>query len=110
MNEIVVLHIFTGSVVLAVGLLMKFLPPKKINSFYGYRTPRSMKNQLAWEEANSFSAKLLLWAGISTLFIQVVCYFALGEHISLLIQLGYYLAFVIVSIVLTEKQLKAKGF
>lgn len=110
MNEFLILHIFTGSVLLAVGLAMKFMPPKKINSFYGYRTPRSMKSQFAWDDANLFSATLMFWAGVSTLLVQVLCYVFIGGHISLLISLGYYLIFIILIVVLTERRLKLKGF
>lgn len=110
MNDIAILHIFTGSVLLGVGLLMKLLPPKKINSFYGYRTPRSTKNQRAWDEANTYSAELLLWAGISTIVIQAIGYALLPTPTSLLIAVGYYLIFLIVMIALTERRLKAKGF
>jgi uncharacterized membrane protein len=110
MNKMLILHIFTGAVLLAVGLLMKLLPPKKINSFYGYRTARSMKSQLAWDEANSYSADLMLWASISTLLVQIILFFSIGGHESLLISLGYYLLFIGVLVFLTEKRLKRKGF
>jgi uncharacterized membrane protein len=110
MNEIVFLHIFIGSVLLGVGLLTKLMPPKKINSFYGYRTARSMKSQAAWDEANTYSADLMLWAGISTLFLQAILFFSIGGHESLLVSLGYYLLFIGVLIFLTEKRLKQKGF
>src|SRR5688572_29458800 len=106
MNEIVILHIFTGSVLLAVGSLMKLVPPKKINSFYGYRTPRSMKSQLAWDEANTYSADLMLWAGISTVLVQTILFFSIGGHESLLISPAYYLLFIGILIFLTEKRLK----
>lgn len=110
MNDIATLHIFTGAGLLGVGLLMKLIPPKKINSFYGYRTPRSMKNQAAWNEANSYSATLMLWAGISTVLIQSILFLSIGGHESLLISLGYYLAFVVVLIFVTERRLKKMRF
>jgi uncharacterized membrane protein len=110
MSEILIAHCIIGPVLLAVSSMMKLWPPKKINSLYGYRTPRSMKSQRAWEEANSYSADLLLWAGISTLLVQVCCLVAIGGHASILIPLGYYLTFIIISIVLTERRLKLKGF
>jgi uncharacterized membrane protein len=109
MNEILIAHLITGPVLLSASSLMKLWPPKNINSFYGYRTPRSMKNQLAWKEANSYSADLMFWAGISTPIIQLTLYLAIGGQASLLLSLGYYLAF-IVALILTEKRLKEKGF
>lgn len=110
MNQLIILHFFTGSTLLAIGLLMKLWPPKKINNFYGYRTPRSMKNQLAWNEANSFSAELLVWAGVSTVIVELICYMAVGGYASLLIAVGYFLVFAVLILVLTERRLKAKGF
>jgi uncharacterized membrane protein len=110
MNEIVRLHIIVGSVLLFVSFLMKLWPPKKINSIYGYRTPRSTKSQGAWDEANTYSADLLMWTGISTIVVQAISYFAVDGHTSILIALGYYVACVLISIILTEARLKGKGY
>ncbi len=52
------LYALTGLVFVAIGLLTKKFPPKKINWWYGYRTPRSMKNQDTWTEANRFASEL----------------------------------------------------
>lgn len=110
MNQIIGVHLFTGTVILAVSFLMKLWPPRKINHFYGYRTPRSIKSQPAWDEANRYSADLMMWAGISTLVIQAICYIFIGGASSILIPLGYYVGFILISIVLTEGRLKSKGF
>lgn len=42
------------------GILLKFFPPKRINKWYGYRTPKAMKDDEAWFFAQSFSSKLIL--------------------------------------------------
>lgn len=110
MNQFLILHLITGTLFLAVSLMMKIWPPKKINSFYGYRTPRSMKNQLAWDDANTFSADLMMWSGISLLFVQVICYVLIGGHISLLVSIGYFLAAILTTVVLTERRLIKKNF
>jgi len=110
MNEILIGHLIIGPVLLMVSIMMKLWPPRKINHFYGYRTPRSTKSQLAWDEANTYSAELMMWAGISTLLVQALCFVFMGGHISLLIPLGYYLVFIIIAVVLTERRLKMKGF
>ena len=110
MDEILRVHLITGLLLMAASSLMKLWRPKKINSFYGYRTPRSMKNQIAWEEANSYSADLMLWAGVSTLVIQLISYVTIGGPTSLFISIGYYLVFVGVTMALTEKRLKEKGY
>ena len=52
-----------GLLAVLFGLLLYFLPPKKINWIYGYRTIRSSKSQPAWDFAQKFSAKNLIIFG-----------------------------------------------
>ena len=73
-NEITIVAFF----IILVSFIFKLLPPKRINSIYGYRTPRSMKNQDTWNEANKFSSNLML--AISLLFIMYIYIF--GENLS----------------------------
>lgn len=39
-------------------------PPKKVNGFYGYRTPRSAKSPEAWAFAQAYCGKLWFCAGL----------------------------------------------
>jgi len=48
------------------GCLFYYKPPKNINSFYGYRTKRSMKNSKTWEFAHRYCGKLWTMIGIIT--------------------------------------------
>lgn len=71
------LPLFTGLIFIFVGCILYFAPPKKINWFYGYRTPRAMKTQERWDFAQSFSGKeifrwgvLLVLVGLSGFFFQ----------------------------------------
>ena len=43
-----------------MSIIFNLFPPKKINNFYGYRTPRTIQNQDIWEFANSVFNKTLL--------------------------------------------------
>lgn len=45
---------------LITGLISYYFPAKKVNSFYGYRTPRSQKNQANWDYAQKMSSKVLI--------------------------------------------------
>ncbi|MFD0992734.1 SdpI family protein [Tenacibaculum geojense] len=48
------------------SLIFYFFPPKKINHLYGYRTPKSMKNDDIWQYANTFFTKqFLIYSAIS---------------------------------------------
>jgi len=53
-----------GIIMYLIGSMMQKFPPKKINSWYGYRTESSMKNQQTWDEATSYSAKIMTVAGM----------------------------------------------
>ena len=51
------------------SIVFYFFPPKKINSIYGYRTNKSMKNETVWLFANAYFNKTLLkYATISFAF------------------------------------------
>lgn len=67
----ILLSIFVACSIFIVPVLMIYRPPKKINSFYGYRTKRSMSSNELWQYANSFWAKLVLRLSILTLFFQI---------------------------------------
>jgi len=60
-----------GFILLLVGLLQVYFPPKKINHLYGYRTSSSMKNQQTWDEANRYSARYTAWTGLIILVIGI---------------------------------------
>lgn len=46
--------------ILLVGPLYYFFPPKGMNPVYGYRTPSSMKNDRNWELANRWASQFFL--------------------------------------------------
>jgi len=47
-----------------LGLALKFIPPHKINSIYGYRTTRSNKSQETWDYAQKRIGGLWLYIGV----------------------------------------------
>jgi hypothetical protein len=40
--------LLVGTLFVVIALISLRFPPKKINDFYGYRTPRPMNSQAAW--------------------------------------------------------------
>jgi uncharacterized membrane protein len=64
-----------GVVFIIAGYIQKAYPPKKINNYYGYRTPAAMKNQETWDEANSYSARVMIKTGLVLLFAGLVLTF-----------------------------------
>ncbi|MGN1202960.1 MAG: SdpI family protein [Eubacterium sp.] len=43
------------------GIISKKKPPKEINSFYGYRTPRSMRDKHNWEPAQRLMSNFFIY-------------------------------------------------
>lgn len=67
-----------GLVTLGFGLIPKMVRPKKINSWYGYRTTMSMKNQDTWDEGNRYYTTQHIIAGIILLVLGKVGNMYLG--------------------------------
>lgn len=61
----------TGLIFILAGLVTLIFPPKKINSLYGYRTPRSMKNIDNWQFAQRLSAQLII-GGLGLLLTGII--------------------------------------
>lgn len=55
-----------------IWLLWRFLPAKKINMFYGYRTFQSMKNQTMWDAAQRYSSLLFRKMSLVMLVIGII--------------------------------------
>ena len=88
---------FIPIIVLIMGLGMYFFPPKKINSFVGYRSNKSMKDQESWDYAQKMSGFISVILGFVMLISTIIAYTILKQqgkfgfystNIILLIQLG----------------------
>ena len=99
-------------IMVGFGMLFMKNPPKSINSFYGYRTKRSMKNQDTWDFAHYYCGKLWLVCGLVSLPISLVpILLVLGRSqqvisVAGLIVLGIQTVLLIATIFQTERALK----
>lgn len=97
-------------IMVVFGLVLKFIPPSKINSFYGYRTKRSMKSQQAWDYAQRRIGVLWLYMGV-ILYIIIVLSMLFSatskEHLSF-IHGSIGMVALIIGIPFVEKELKEK--
>ena len=106
--EIIILG-FTGPLFIVLGYYFAKFPPKKINNIYGYRTPRSMKSQEAWDFAQVYGAKKMMVAGLIMLVAGVLLLpFNLTENIAAIFSIGILLGSAIWMIVVTEAELKKR--
>ena len=65
-QTVVTMPIF--AIVTLIFIVFRMFPPKKVNALYGYRTKRSMKNQINWDFAQKTSS-------IISLFFTAVIFF-----------------------------------
>lgn len=70
-NSLFYVSITTGLIFVVIGWLLIKFPPKAINKIYGYRTPRSMRSQNAWDFAQRYSSLVMVKCG--WLLVVVAC-------------------------------------
>jgi uncharacterized membrane protein len=63
-ESIGIIPFLTGIIFMITAVILFLFPPKKINSFYGYRTPSSMKNQARWDFSQRYSAVKMFQSGL----------------------------------------------
>jgi uncharacterized membrane protein len=110
MDNLLILHLTLGPLILVLALVFKRLPPRKINRWYGYRTPRSMRSQEAWNRANAYSANALLITAGLLCFFQLIFYTLIGGKESIFWSAGALVMGVLATIPLTEMHLKKSGY
>jgi len=86
--------IIIGSFIIIIGLIFKFFPPRKINSFYGWRSNFSMKNQDVWDEAQRYGAILLIAGGFAMLLVGLFVYFFLHNNSEVITIVGVVVVFI----------------
>lgn len=107
-------NIIIPVIMIVSGITFLLIPPKKINSFYGYRTRRSMQNIETWEFAHKFSGKIMFIVGIILLIISIIVTNELYDENTLnfggneIFVLIFQLPILILSIIPTEIALKIK--
>ena len=63
------------------SIVFYLFPPKKISSIYGYRTPKTMKNETVWKFANAlFVQQFFKYSAIS--FMMTLLFVYLFKHVS----------------------------
>lgn len=99
--------LMVGIIFIAVGLILYFFPPKKINGLYGYRTSSSMESQEKWDFAQKYSAKIMAIIGLFLIPISFYRpYIRLDEDQHTILGIFILLMTMIVMIVIVEKKLK----
>jgi uncharacterized membrane protein len=97
-----------GLIFVLVGALLYKFPPKKMNSYYGYRTPSSMKSKEAWQFAQKFSATELMKSGVVMILVGIIIHllnFSSNVQITILISsLFIFSTFIIIRVEMALKK------
>jgi uncharacterized membrane protein len=104
---IIILVVFSAG-----GLILYLFPPKKINGIYGYRTPRSMKNQSNWNYAQKLGGKYMMIFAVVISITQMILGYAitsLNNNLDYIMpfQLITMIVLMIIMLVICEMKLKA---
>jgi len=68
MNDALTYVLTTNGLLFVLSIIFWQFPPKKINTFYGYRTNKSGQNQDIWDFANAlFHKNLVIYSALSLL-------------------------------------------
>lgn len=67
-----IIILLVPALILACGVISLNRPPKQINSFYGYRTPRSMRDKRSWDYAQSMMSEYFIYYSLLSLVISAI--------------------------------------
>ncbi len=107
-NSLMLGCLFAGMAFYITGNLLRMYPPKKINRWYGYRTPSSMRSKERWDFAQVFAAKEMIKQGfLLTVFgVFTGFFFEFEETTNIVLIVSVLLVSSISMIVFTERALK----
>lgn len=109
MDDYMNIGLLCGVVFLIAAALMKFFPPRKINSLYGYRTSRSMQSDAHWQFAQRYSTVRMFEAALFLLAVGLVMETpAIAEKVKNIVGFVALLCVPVYLIVRTERALKIK--
>ncbi len=105
-RALLLLHLLLGPLLFGFALYIHGTPPPEINETTGYRTATSMRGQEVWDEAQRYSANLMLAAAVVTIACQAVSIMTMKPLVSLLFSCAVLVLAMLAGLPLTERHLK----
>ncbi|HRN94708.1 MAG: SdpI family protein [Chitinophagales bacterium] len=102
MNSILLLNV----ILLIVSFLYWLFPPKKVNWFYGYRTPTTMRSDAVFELSNKIASRYFLLCVLACSVVSALLYFLFHDKVNEYVYYAVVLLFIVVAIALTEREIK----
>ena len=82
-------------IIILIGYIMNKYPPKKVNWFIGYRTRKSMKDEIVWKTANQYCGRL--WIKIGLIMFVVASILEILVYFKIIIFPETLLAIIVIS-------------
>ncbi len=102
------------TVMVVFGVVFMHKTPKKINTIFGYRTRRSMKDEKSWDYAHHYFGRLWAKWGSIIFFLSIIILINVSsKSVETISWIGFaiimgQLIIMFTSILMTEKELKSK--
>ena len=96
-----------GILLIFIGFVFFFFPPKKRNGIYGYRTSRSMKSEEAFTFANKLFSEYFLAVSFGTLILSVIGNLYFSQTAADFTSLIGFFIFLILLVLFIESELKS---
>lgn len=91
---------------LSIPMVLRQVPP---NGIYGFRVHRTLEDPVVWYEANAYSGRTMIWAGVATIITAIILALIPGirdiSYVALVV--GVMLVSVTVSLVLSWRHLSS---
>lgn len=105
LRGLLLLHLLIGPLLLGFALYIRGNPAPEINESTGYRTATSMRSQEAWDEAQRYSANLMLATAVVIIACQAISILTMKPLASLLVSCGVLVLVILAGLPLTERHL-----
>ena len=103
---LVFMHFLFGIVNVVVSYVFKKQYPKEINTYFGYRTKRSMASPERWIMANRYSSGLLFKSSLATIVFQCVACSIFALDTAIILTIIFWIAAILFTSLKTEQLLK----
>lgn len=109
-NTFTIISVIAGIAYLIAGIILRLLPPRKINFWFGYRTPRSMSDKKIWNFSQKYAGRLLVILGIVSIVSGIIYTTLSSVHpvLELVIGLTWLFISVLFLIIKTESKISGK--
>ena len=99
-------HLVFAPLMLVIFYYVKAHQPKKINNFYGYRTPASKRSQATWDFANEYSTEWMIKMMWILMVLQLVSIVLFDASTSIMVATFGLIILMLVPILMTEQRLR----